>query len=302
VLIATFLVMALRRWESSTKHSLSKPYALAFLTGFVVMLLGNVWPAITGQYMPFAIFGETNIERLREGIAIAFPLVYCFVIWVLCLVLYANIIPSHHAYVRGIRRALKLGVGRPRAWDDDSASLAFMGVFPIVAVAGFAALFSQIDAAGFLGFLEGFDQGFWRLPLALALVLVYSMLLLQVVELKPAMLAILLVWFVPILVAIVLSAALQSFGPLQAVAAAISPIALVAMAGFVPLVPLAPDGISYQLAAINAGVYAGFVFISVQIIWLAHRWRELKRKFTQLCDTPVRRSETEIACATPAET
>src|SRR5690606_37822797 len=38
-LILTFGVMAVRRWKSSTRHSLSKPYALAFLVGFVVLAI-----------------------------------------------------------------------------------------------------------------------------------------------------------------------------------------------------------------------------------------------------------------------
>jgi hypothetical protein len=300
-LIVTFFTMALRRWQSSTKHSLSKPYALGFIAVFVVMLIGNVWPAITGRYMPFAIFGETNIERLREGIAIAFPLVYCFVVWLLCFILFAIVIPSQHAVVRGQRRAMKLGRSRPVAWDDDSASLSFMMLFVVVAVSGFGVLFSEISAAGFLEFL-GSEVGFWRLPVALALVLIYTVLLLQVLELKPAMLAILLVWFLPLLVAAVLSAAIEGFFPFQAIIASVSPIALVAMSAFVPLTPLSPPGVAEQLNSIISGVYGGLFFISIQIGWLTYRWRVLRRRHAAMCDTFVRNRGTEIACATPAET
>ena len=301
-LIATFGVMALRRWESEAKHSLSKTYALGFLSVFVVVLIGNVWPAITGQYMPFAIFGETNIERLREGIAIAFPLVYCFVLWWLCFALLAIVIPSHHACVRGIRRALKRGRSRALAWDDDATNVPFLMLFPAVAVAGFAVLFAEISSSGFLEFVEPSERGFWRLPVSLGLVVAYSVLLLQVLELKKTVLAILLVWFVPILLAVVFSAASQRFGVVHAVVAGLSPIALVVMSGFVPLVPLAPTTFDYELAAIVPGVYVGLASVIAQMGWLAYRWRQLHRKFMMLCDTFGPGAESEIACVTPAET
>src|SRR5690606_5819922 len=61
-LIVTFGSIALRRWKSSTRRSLSKPYALAFLIGFIVVLIGNVWPIVTRAYMPFPLFGQTNFD------------------------------------------------------------------------------------------------------------------------------------------------------------------------------------------------------------------------------------------------
>jgi hypothetical protein len=279
ILIVTFAIMALRRWKSSTRHSLSKPYALGFMLGFIVLLMGNVWQAITGQRLPFPIFGETRLEELSEAIAIGLPLVYCLVVWLLSIVLFAIVVPSHHSYVRGVRRALKLGRTAPAPWDDDSASLPFMSLFVIAALIGFGVLFREIYAAGFFEFLGDADFAYWRLPLAFGLVLFYTLLLLQVVELKPSVLFILLVWFLPILAAIVFGAAAQFVGSPQAVIASISPLVLLVSAGMLPVEYIAP------LDVLTTGVYSGLVFIVLQIAWLLHRWRKLRAGYDAQCRT-----------------
>lgn len=275
VLIATFSIMALRRWKSSDRHSLSKPYALALLCAFIVLLIGNVWVAITRQRMPFAIFGQTDLDQLEGVVAIGLPLVYCLIVWFLCFALFAMVIPSHHAYVRGLRRAMKLGRAT-RPWEDDSASISFMSLFPVVALLGLWVLYREAGASGFFDFLDQSGFSPWRLPAAFGLVVFYSALLLQAMQLKPTVMVILLVWFLPILVAIVSGAAMQSVESLQAVIASVSPLALVLMAGSLPIEHIAPAGASRQLSAMLTGVYTGLAFIAVQIVWLGLRWHRLR--------------------------
>ena len=283
-LILTFFVMAYRRWQSATKHSLSKPYAIAFLAGFVVLVLGNVWPAITGRFLPFQIFGQTDLNQLSEVIAIAFPAVYCIVSWCLAGVLMAIVTPSHHSCVRGIRRALKLGHTAPRAWEDDSSNMFFTGLLIVVVMAGFLVLYYTLSGAGFFEFRAGAELGMWRLPVALALVLVYTMMLLQVMELKPTVLVILLVWFVPVLVAVVLGAAFQQATTAHAVIASISPIALVIMASAVPMIDFVPVDAEAQaqFQQILTGSITGIAFVTTQIVFLAARWRNHTRRFAQI--------------------
>lgn len=283
-LILTFALMALRRWQSSTRHSLSKSYALALTAGFVLLVLGNVWPAITGQYLPFSIFGQTNINTMRDPIAVGLPMVYAFVSWMLCIVLFAIVIPSHHAYIRGIRRALKLGRSAARPWEDDSASIVFMLLFVVIALAGYWVLVGQISAAGFYDAMTASDPTLWRLPVAFGLVLVYTILLLLVVELKPAMLVILLLWFLPILVAILLGAAMQTVARPHTIVASLSPIALVTMSGLVTLNGSVPVSSSEEFGIIFTGTHTGLAFIVLQIGFLAHRWRGLSRGFRAQCE------------------
>ena len=283
-LILTFFLMAYRRWQSATKHSLSKPYAVCFLAGFVLLVIGNVWPAITGQFLPFPIFGQTDLRDLTEVIAVAFPGIYSIVTWALAGTLMMIVTPGHHACVRGIRRALKLGRSAPRPWEDDSANMWFMSLFVVVVMTGFFVLYSELISADFFDFRGGADLGLWRLPVALTLVLIYTLVLLQVIELKPTVIVILLVWFLPILVAAVLSAAMQEANVIQSVIASISPIALVLMSSAIPLAEFVPIDAQddFQIDMVVTGCATGILFVSAQIVFLVVRWRKRTLEFSRI--------------------
>lgn len=276
-LIGTFSTMAWRRWRCATRHSLSKPYALSFLCAFVFLFMGNLWPAITGQYLPFPIFGETEISQVSETIAVGLPLVYSLMTWLLCLILFAIVLPSHDSYTRGIRRASKHGRPHTRASEDDSDSPGFMSLFVAVALLGFIVLTANLRAAGLADFWMSSASGAWYLPVAFALVLVYSAILVQAIELRPATLAILIVWFVPVLTAIVLSAAVSDFGRAQAVIASTSPLALVVMSGLLAF-ELAEPGLAEGIhSSVLTGIWTGLIFLTMQTVWLSLRWRRRRR-------------------------
>ena len=281
-LILTFALMALRRWRSETRHSLSKPYALAFLGVFLVILIGNVWPALTGGDLPFAIFGRTDVTQIPEVVAVAFPATYGIVTWLIGLLLFAIVIPDHHGWLRGLRRARKYGISEGRPWTDDSASLLFMSLFIIAILIGFAAIYATISGAGLFSFMTDSGPSLWRLPTVLALTLVYTLLLVQVVQLKPMTLVVLLLWFVPILIAIVLGAIMQSAERVHAVIASISPIATLLLSSAIPLdgaVPVESDR-EFQIA--YTGVATGIFFLLVQIAVLFARRQTLERRFKAL--------------------
>ncbi len=277
-LIFTFATMAVRRWQKEDKHSLSKPFALGFLAVFLVLLIGNVWPVITRDYLPFAILGNTDLDSLADSIAVALPLLYAMIIWILSIFLYANVVPTHNQYVRGVRRAKKLGREKALPWDDDSANMPFMSLFVVLGLAGFWVLYSQMSGAGYMEFLEGTRFQAWRLPLALGLVLVYSLLLLQVLEQRGTTLTILLLWLLPILVSIVSAASMQNLTSTHTIVASLSPLALILMTGVLPLesvVPISPDD---DVSALFTGSTTGMIFVSIQIVLLALRWRQLSRR------------------------
>jgi hypothetical protein len=284
ILVATFGTMALRRWKSATRHSLSKPYALGFLGAYVIVLLGNVWPIITRRSMPFALFGENNIERLGEVITVGLPLVYALVTWGLCYILFAIAVPSRHSYVRGIRRALKHGRSAARPWDDDADSVPFIGAVAAVALLGYGVLFNELSSAGFLDDFTNGVTGLWRLPLALTLAVVYTGLVVQVFELKPTVLVILLVGLLPILVAIVMAASAQDVGYPQAIIASLSPLALVVGSAMVgPITAMAPGEIDRELTIALTGANTGLAFITLQIAYLLLRWHKQKRADYAAC-------------------
>src|SRR5690606_13326635 len=119
---------------------------------------------------PFALFGQQNLEELGNAVAFGLPLVYAYFVWILCLLLFASIVPTHHSFVRGIRRAIKRGRSRARPWEDDSGPLLVYAVFTLVTVAGLGILLREIAASGFFAPFGGLPATVWRLPLALALV------------------------------------------------------------------------------------------------------------------------------------
>jgi heme exporter protein D len=275
-LIVTFATMAVRRWEKADKHSLSKLYALSVLAAFIFLVVGNLWPIITGQYLPFSILGNNNLDQLSDYIAIGLPLVYSLAVVMLCAFLFANSIPAHHAYLRGVRRARKLERKAALPWDDDSASISFMSLFVLLTLIGFWILDREMTAAGFTDFLAGTDYAHWRLPLVLGLVLFSMLLNLQVIEQRGAVLSILLIWMLPILTAIVATAAMENLTRLQTILASLSPLATLLMAGLSPLQSTVPVDAPNEFAVINSGVQTGIAFLIAQIALLAIRWRYLR--------------------------
>jgi hypothetical protein len=275
-LIVTFTSMAVRRWQKANRHSLSKPYALGMLAVFIVLVIGNLWPAITGEYLPFALFGTRDLNQLGEVIAIGLPLVYSIAVWLLCIFLYFNVVPTHQDYVRGVRRARKLERMKARPWEDDSASLAFMSLFAVVSLLGYWAIYGTMMDAGFMAFLDGADYAHWRLPLVLAMVLIYSLLLLQVFESRGVVLSALVLWLLPILVAIVSAAAIEDVTRFQTVIASLSPLATVLMTGILPSGWAAGFGAESEIATLLTGANTGLVLLIAQTAFLGYRWRQLR--------------------------
>jgi len=277
-LIVTLATMAVRRWQKETKHSLSKPYALGILGVFIVLATGNLWTVITRESLPFMLFGSRDIDQLSDVLAIGLPMVYTMAVWLLCIFLYANVVPTHHDYVRGVRRAKKLDRAAARPWDDDSANLPFMMLFVAFALVGYFVLYGTMSAAGYMSFLEGTGFPQWRLPLVFGLLLVYSFMLLQVLQQRGTVLTVLLVWLLPILVAIVAAAAIQDLTPLQTVIASLSPLATIVMSGMLPSEHVSPFNPGSEIAALRIGAWTGMVFLIAQTAFLWWRWRQLREK------------------------
>jgi hypothetical protein len=295
----TFGLMALRRWRSEFMHSLSKPYALGLLIAFLAVLMGNVWPAITGRRLPFPIFGNTDIAEMAPAIAIGFPIVYALVTWLLCLLLFAIVIPDRHAWLRGLRRARKHGRRTEPPWADDAADLRFMALFVGAVLIGFWVLYDSMLDAGLLASMSDIRGSLWRLPVTLGLVLVYSLLLIQVIGLKPAALVVLLVWLLPILAAIVLSAITQSATSSQAVIASLSPLALLLMAGSFALDGSVPTEATGQLDILLTGFRAGLLLVVAEIVVLGIAWHRRSSQFEQRAAVTSRQTASRPAARPP---
>jgi hypothetical protein len=276
-LIVTMATMAIRRWQKEDKHSLSKVYALGVLAAFLLLLIGNIWPVITRDFLPFPILGETDLDSLAVPISIVLPLMYTVLILVLCVFLFANTVPTHNAYVRGVRRAKKLNRRAAWPWEDDAANIPFMCLFVLLALTGFWVVYHQMSSANYLDFLEGTRYGAWRLPLAFALVLFNAFLLLQVLERRGTVLTCLLLWLLPVLIGVVSAAAMEQLTSLHTVLASLSPLATMLMAGVLPIEATIPFNPPDEFNALYTGSTVGLIFVAVQSGLLVLRWRQLRR-------------------------
>ncbi len=198
-------------------------------------------------------------------------------IWLLCNFLFANVVPTHHDYVRGVRRAAKLGRKAALPWEDDSANIPFMSLFIVVALLGYWVVYSQMMAAGFMDFLDGTGFAHWRLPLGLGLVLCYSLLLFQVLQYRGVLLTALLLWLLPILVAIVSAAAIDDLTRFQTVVASLSPLATIVMTGLLPSGWVPAFDVQSEMEIVLTGVNTGLVLLAAQVVFLGFRWRQLRR-------------------------
>ena len=278
-LIATFTTMVIRRWQKASKHSLSKFYSLGILVAFITLFAGNLWPVITGDSLPFPIFGTQSLSAISNEIAVFLPLIYAGAIWLLCIFLFSNTVPNHHAYIRGVRRAIKLGRKRALPWEDDSANIPFMCLFIAIAVAGFAFIAGEMNQAGFNNTIEAGEHFTrWRLPLALTLVLLSTLLMLQVLQNRGSVLVGLLVWTLPLLIMIVSIAANEGLTTAFAMIASISPIAFLIMTGLLHIDMVVQMGPNEDFNAVNIGAQTGLALITLQIAILSWRWLQLRTR------------------------
>jgi hypothetical protein len=161
-------------------------------------------------------------------------------------------------------------------FQDDAAVLPLAVVFAALASVGYAILVLEVGGAGFLDFVV-YTSRLWLLPAAFVAAIVYTGLLVQVLQIRPTVLTMLLLWIVPLLVAAVISAGFEGLYTVQAVTAALSPIALVVMSGVILLDGAVPVEAQNEFSAVLTGIRAGLVFFGVQIAVLSWRWVQLKR-------------------------
>jgi hypothetical protein len=174
-----------------------------------------------------------------------------------------------------------------------------MALFVGAVLIGFWVLYDSMLDAGLLASMSDIRGSLWRLPVTLGLVLVYSLLLIQVIGLKPAALVVLLVWLLPILAAIVLSAITQSATSSQAVIASLSPLALLLMAGSLALDGSVPTEATGQLDILLTGVRAGLLLVVAEIVVLGIAWHRRSSQFEQRAAVTSRQTASRPAARPP---
>ncbi|MGY8639587.1 MAG: hypothetical protein ACKVJU_00680 [Verrucomicrobiales bacterium] len=129
-LVFTFGVIIYRRWKSGTAHLLSKNFCLFVFGGILVLFLGTSLPLIeSGQIFPSinTQFGRNYMAStatqatVTEGMGLSAA---CgFVTLLIANMLIQTITPSRDGYIKGLRRADKIGRRNPKVGSDEGTSL-----------------------------------------------------------------------------------------------------------------------------------------------------------------------------------
>jgi hypothetical protein len=205
LLIFTLALMVYRKWENDFGHSLGKAYALFFYVALQLFCIGTLWPNLVFDSSDLMALGLLSDDSLVDQYAFIIPLIYGFFSIAIALWLVYVITASHEEYRSGLLRSQKLQqMNQPplSRFDDQAGSLLSTS---ILAISTFAfLLFVQLVMArvGPLSEVSPDTMGLLRMPLVAVLVIYYFSTSLEYLEMRRFALLFLMVWIVPILLAI----------------------------------------------------------------------------------------------------
>jgi hypothetical protein len=279
LLVVTLGMMAYRKWRDQNQHALGKRFGMGIYSVAALLVLGNLWPFLTKDAsvnLPMAI--PLSADRINEGLAMVLPMIMTFFLLFVGLWILNMVTPAHHEVLRGWRRVFKFGKTRLAWWQDESPS--FVVVLTFIAVA-LMAIGTEMYLLITNGFLNGEEISFLEkasLPIAfLAAIISYYAALISL-ENRRLVLLLILIWGLPVLLAIFIGAALSSY-QLAIYLSALSPVVLVVYgATFLGPNELG-DATAMEYAQIaRQAFWFGVLFQAVLSTWLLLRWRGICNK------------------------
>ncbi|HAA53512.1 MAG TPA: hypothetical protein DCE42_02080 [Myxococcales bacterium] len=130
LLLLTCFVIMVRKWRQQHNHAFSKTYSLGLFAAFQLLLMGSLWPFLT-QVRVFNRFLK-QIGRLSpETYGMSMFYIFFFLSGVMAFLLVHVVTPEWFTYIKGLRRAKKLGHSRILPRSDASSNL-FYGLSFIV--------------------------------------------------------------------------------------------------------------------------------------------------------------------------
>ncbi|MCA9524325.1 MAG: hypothetical protein KC609_25330 [Myxococcales bacterium] len=179
VLIATFFAIVHRKWREESNHAISKSVSLMLFGTMQFLVVGSLWAFFsTGKGAGFA---QINLNASpQERVARMMLLFYVFfaISALTSLLLIYIVTPIRDTFLKGLRRARKLGLaGIP--WTSDAApSLAYAGTYFLFTMMSYAVLASL--AQGSQVFYRGSVD--WTRQLYPLLMLASTMIYVQAVR------------------------------------------------------------------------------------------------------------------------
>jgi hypothetical protein len=283
LLIMTLGMMAYRKWRDQNQHALGKRFGMGIYSFVALLVLGNLWPILTKNStinLPLAI--PLTAERVNEGLAMVLPMILAFFLLFVGLWILNMVTPAHHEVLRGWRRVFKFGKTRLAWWQDEAPSAVVLSSFLAVA---FVAIGTEMTLLMKNGFLVT-DHISWlerlALPAAFFVALVSYYAALISLENRRLVLLLILIWGLPVLLAIFMGAALSSY-EFAIYLSSLSPVFLIIYGATF----LGPDELGNATALEYATIarhafWIGIVFQCVLSGWLLVRWRGICKRLVEI--------------------
>ena len=216
LLLQGFLIFALgfivyRKWKERNNHAFSKVFAVIFFAVLQFLLIGSLWPFLTGEvdFNTPVIFRSSALSMLGSRMTIVLY-AFFFISGTVSLMLIHIVTPTRHTYVKGLRRAFKLKLASmPRTHDAASnlwvtaslAGLTLVGFFILIMLTYNTERFSGISPP-FFAIIE--------LALLFAGLTFYSGLAREYLGFRGFLFFAFFLWVLPFLAFLIIAAALRA--------------------------------------------------------------------------------------------
>ncbi len=234
LLIGAMLLVAIRKWSATPHHALPKSYTLAMYLGIQTLLIGSVWPLFTRNQryiLPMEVFnGNRYTEPPGEPTMNDFALISMFYlitslgcVWALTSINSAN--DPNYRY--GLRRMFKLGRKRMGLDEDAASCLPLCLGLLLVTWLGYAALWWSALYGPFV-FTE--TPPLWPMVAPMILLTATILMIQGLGEYRGGKIvgpALLVIWILPLLAAIVLVTATRDGHLPSLLAGPFAPIGIV---------------------------------------------------------------------------
>lgn len=281
LIIFTLALMVYRKWENDFGHSLSKSYSLFFYIALQLFCIGTLWPNLAFDTETIIAAGLMEDESLIEQFAFIIPLIYgFFCIGVVYWLVYV-ITPSHEDYRSGLLRSQKLvqmGQQPLSRFDDQAGGMLTTSILAVATFLFILMVEIVMTELGPLGEVSPDTLGLLRLPMIAALVIFYFAVSLEYLQLSRFALLFLMVWIVPILLAVFLGVALEMEEEVLYIASG-SPLTMVILAAQ----GLLNDWMNEEeISIVRNAFWTGALFILSITVFLGYRLQKHQQRVKQL--------------------
>jgi len=275
LLIFTLALMVYRKWENDFGHALSKLYALFFYIALQLFCIGTMWPNLTFNTESLIAIGMNLEDSPIEGYAFLVPMIYgAFSIAIVCWLVYI-ITPSHEEYRSGLLRSQKLrqlGQTPLSRFDDNAGSILTTAALALTTFLFLFAVELVMTRVGPLGEVSPDTLGLLRLPLVALLVTIYFAVSFEYLQFTRFALLFLMVWIVPVLLAIFVAVVFEIEEDVLYVASG-SPFTLVILSAQGLLTGWMD---AEETEIVGNAYWVGMAFVGIITGYFAYRLKQLK--------------------------